>query len=76
MDHPSHLLHWVGDYMGRIKTKLIKRISHEIFKEHKDKLKKTFEENKEIVAKLADFPSKKLRNIVAGYLTRLVKKQE
>ncbi len=62
--------------MGRIKTKLVKHISNEIFQEYKDKLKKTFEENKLVVAKLVNFPSKKLRNVVAGYVTRLMKKTD
>ena len=62
--------------MGRIKTKLIKRISLKIFKQHSDELKDNFEENKEQVAKFADIPSKKIRNIIAGYVTRLVKQKQ
>lgn len=62
--------------MGRIKTKLIKRITKDIVKEHRDELKKDFEENKELVGKFADIPSKKLRNVIAGYATRLVKEEE
>jgi len=62
--------------MGRIKTKLIKRVSNEIFKNNKDKLKTDFTENKEIIQKIADFPSKKLKNIVAGYVTRLMKQRD
>ena len=42
--------------MGRIKTKLVKRVTFDIIEKHSDKLKKTFEENKKIVAKLADLP--------------------
>ncbi len=62
--------------MGRIKTKLIKRVSNEILHQYKDRLKKTFEENKSIVETLANFPSKKLRNTVAGYVSRLMKKAD
>jgi len=62
--------------VGRIKTQLIKRVSLDLFDQHKENIKKTFEENKIIVGKLADIPSKKLRNIIAGYVTRLAKKQE
>lgn len=61
--------------MGRIKTKLIKRISLKIFNGHKEELKPDFEENKELVEKFADIPSKKIRNIIAGYVTRLVKQK-
>ncbi len=60
--------------MGRIKTQLTKRISNEIVDKHKDRLKKTFDENKEIVTRLVNFSSKKIRNIVAGYVSRLMKK--
>ena len=59
--------------MGRIKTALTKRITFEVYKKHKEQLKEDFQANKQIVAQLTDIPSKKLRNIVAGYLTRLVK---
>lgn len=62
--------------MGRIKTRLIKRISNEIVDEYKDRLKKTFDENKEIVVKLVNFPSKKIKNIVTGYVSRLMKKMD
>ena len=62
--------------MGRIKTQLIKRISNKLFKEHRDELKKDFKENKEAVAKLAIIPSKKIRNVIAGYVTRLMQTKE
>jgi small subunit ribosomal protein S17e len=61
--------------MGRIKTQLMKRITLTLYKEHRAKFKKSFEENKPIVGQLVDFPSKKFRNIVAGYVTRLAKSQ-
>jgi small subunit ribosomal protein S17e len=59
--------------MGRIKTKLIKRISLKLVKEHRDKFKEDFKTNKEIVSGLADIESKKMRNVISGYVTRLVK---
>lgn len=61
-----------GVNMGRIKTKLIKRITLKLVAEHRDEFKKDFKQNKEIVKEFADIPSKKLRNIIAGYATRLV----
>ncbi|MBW3012815.1 30S ribosomal protein S17e [Candidatus Woesearchaeota archaeon] len=62
--------------MGRIKTKLIKRVTHKLFSDHAQEFKTTFDENKEIVQKFAEFPSKKIRNVIAGYVTRLVKNRE
>jgi len=57
--------------MGRIKTQLIKRTTKEIMRKHKDKVKTNFEENKKVVEQNSDVSSKKLRNIIAGYMTRL-----
>ena len=62
--------------MGRIKTQLIKRISNKLIKEHGNELKKDFKENKEIVANLANLPSKKIRNVITGYVTRLMQTKE
>jgi len=62
--------------MGRIKTALIKRITSELINEHRDKFKDNFDENKKIVEKFADLPSKKLRNVVAGHITKMIKTKE
>lgn len=61
--------------MGRIKTKLTKRISLNLIKNHRDEFKSDFDGNKEIVSKFAELPSKKMRNVVAGYVTRLMKEE-
>lgn len=61
--------------MGRVKTTLIKRNTLKLFALHKDKFKKNFEENKKIVDGLIEVKSKKLRNVIAGYITRLKKQQ-
>jgi len=62
--------------MGRIKTLLIKRITNELIRIHGDKLSDNFQNNKQIVNKLVTTPSKKLKNIIAGYATRLMKKNK
>jgi len=41
---------------------------------HRDKFTDSFEKNREIVDKLVIAESKKLKNIIAGYITRLKKK--
>ncbi|MFH1972033.1 MAG: 30S ribosomal protein S17e [archaeon] len=61
--------------MGRIKTTQIKRMGNKIHVLHKEKLKKTFDGNKEVLPGIADIPSKKLRNVLAGYITRLMNKE-
>jgi len=60
--------------MGRIKTKLIKRLTLEFFERHKDKLTEDFKANKKIVEEFMAGTSKKMRNVIAGYATRLKKK--
>lgn len=62
--------------MGRIKTAMIKRITNRIVREHSSELKKDFNENKQVVSKLVAAPSKKIRNIIAGYATRQMKNRE
>lgn len=62
--------------MGRIKTLQIKRISHELMRLHGDEFADKYEQNKEIVNRLVSTPSKKLRNIITGYVTRLVKQSK
>lgn len=61
--------------MGRIKTARIKRVTKQLVAKYGSRFKPDFEENKKLVQELADIPSKKLRNIVAGYTTRLMRKK-
>ena len=62
--------------MGRIKTKLIKRKTKELFSAVQADLVEDFDGNKAVVSKNMTYKSKKMRNIVAGYATRLKKAQE
>ena len=62
--------------MGRIKTKLIKRVTVEIFDKYKERFSGDFEANKKEVTEVAEIGSKKLKNVIAGYVTRLAKKKE
>lgn len=59
--------------MGRIKTQLTKRVAKKLLVLHPEKFKTTFEDNKKLVEETADIKSDKLRNIIAGYVTRLVR---
>ncbi|MFH1683031.1 MAG: 30S ribosomal protein S17e [Candidatus Woesearchaeota archaeon] len=61
--------------MGRIKTTLMKRKTKELLGLHGDKFTADFDENKKITEQFTDVSSKKLRNIIAGYATRLKKKE-
>ncbi len=55
----------------------IKRTTEELFEKHPDAFSADFEQNKKRVASLIKGdPSKKLRNVIAGYATRLYQKRE
>lgn len=62
--------------MGRIKTKAAKRITEELLDNYYDEFTEDFDSNKEIVEKHLDISSKKLRNIITGYVSRRVKSRE
>ena len=59
--------------IGRIKTVLVKRITKQLVREHPDEFNVEFNKNKEILKKYAIIKSTKLRNVIAGYASRLVK---
>ncbi len=61
--------------MGRIKTQQIKRVTFELMDLHRDSFKKDFTENKKLIENFAEIRSKKLRNMIAGYVTRLMRKE-
>ena len=56
--------------MGKIKGKLIKRSSKEFIRKGV-KFSENFEENKKVLGK--HMPSKKIRNQIAGYISRIYK---
>lgn len=60
--------------MGRIKTSFIKNIALDLVEKHPDKFTKDFYQNKEAVKQLIGIKSKKLRNMIAGYITSLKKR--
>ena len=62
--------------MGRIKTTLQKRLARKIVAEKGEGLGTEFNGNKKAIDIVADFPSKKLRNVVAGYITRLMRNSQ
>lgn len=59
--------------MGRIKTQLVKTVTNELFALHKDEFTRDFTENKLLVNRFQNGASKKIRNTIAGYVTRLKK---
>ncbi|MBI1968291.1 30S ribosomal protein S17e [Candidatus Woesearchaeota archaeon] len=61
--------------MGRIKTTVIERRTKELFQKYGTHFTPDFMPNKELTNRFVSVSSKKLRNSIAGYITRL-KKQE
>ena len=59
--------------MGRIKTVLVKRVTKQLVEEHGDEFSDDFNKNKEVLKQYTNIESPKLRNVIAGYVSRLVK---
>ena len=59
--------------MGRIKSTLVKRTAENLLKEE-NVFSESFEKNKKILENT--MPSKKIRNKIAGHITRLKKKEK
>lgn len=54
--------------MGRSRPTFIRNIGYKLLEYHSDKFDNDFEENKEMVEKLTDINSKRVRNRVAGFI--------
>tara|TARA_Y100000310_G_C20609004_1_gene777008 strand:+ start:98 stop:349 length:252 start_codon:yes stop_codon:yes gene_type:complete len=55
--------------MGRIKTTLVKRTARQLVEKTPESFGKEFEKNKKALGHV--LPSKRMRNMVAGYVTRI-----
>ncbi|OAF66543.1 hypothetical protein A3Q56_05734 [Intoshia linei] len=62
--------------MGRVRNRLVKRSARKIVEKHYDYLCHDFQTNKQLVSHVAEIQGKRLRNQIAGYVTRLVKRVE
>lgn len=60
--------------MGRIKSTYVKSSARKLYSKDLTGFSDNFDKNKETFAKLAKVPSKKMRNSVVGYITRLAKR--
>ena len=62
--------------MGGIRPTYIKRVAIELVKKYPDQFTEDFQHNKMKVAELTDVASVELRNKIAGYLTKYLKRVE
>ena len=53
----------------------IKRLSYEVLNEHKPKFGVDFADNKKVLDQIAIISSKGLKNEIAGYITKFIKKE-
>lgn len=56
--------------MGNVRPAYIKKIARELVERYPDRFSGDFEHNKKVVSMLTDVQSKRIRNAVAGYVTR------
>ena len=61
--------------MGKVKQTNIKTFGDSVMKEHPEKVSEDFEENKKLLNDIALIKSKRLRNVVAGYISKKKKRQ-
>ena len=58
--------------MGKVRTRLVKRLAEELVYTYPDKFTRDYEHNKKMVDLLVSGLSKRMRNRVAGYITHLI----
>ncbi|MDH5449005.1 MAG: 30S ribosomal protein S17e [Candidatus Bathyarchaeota archaeon] len=57
--------------MGKVRPEHVKKSARELVALYPDKFSTDFQNNKKVVESLAQISSAKLRNRIAGYITRL-----
>ena len=62
--------------MGRIKSTFVKSSGKKIYKMGNTEFTENFDKNKGIIDKYAKIPSKRLKNSIVGFITRLAKNEE
>ena len=62
--------------MGQVKNLRIKNLTKSLIEKYPDKFKRSFDKNKGELDKLMSMESKKIRNMVAGYLVHEIRKKE
>jgi len=59
--------------MGRVKTTLVKRTARDLLKEE-NVFTQDFNRNKKVLGNI--LPSKRIRNMIVGYIARIKKRQK
>ena len=66
---------WRFESLGNVRPEQVKRIARELVQLYADKFTTNFADNKKAIQSLTNISSTKLRNRVAGYVTRLLTMQ-
>jgi small subunit ribosomal protein S17e len=64
-----------GDWLGRIRTKMVKNMSKKLVEHYPEKFNDNFENNKKVLEEMQLFADKPVRNKVAGYIVTVVEKR-
>jgi len=62
----------MNEDLGKVRPERVKKTAHELVELYPDKFNTDFQNNKEVVESLVQISSSKLRNRIAGYITRLL----
>lgn len=62
--------------MGRIRSMQVKRYAKEYLQKFGNRFNNDFDSNKSAMAQVSELKSKKLRNVIAGYIVKLVKQDK
>ena len=57
--------------LGNVRPEKVKRVARELFEKHPAMFTTDFDQNKKVLEKMMSTPSKSLRNMIIGYVTRL-----
>jgi small subunit ribosomal protein S17e len=58
--------------LGNVRPEKVKRVARELYEKYPTMFTTDFEQNKKILAPIMSTPSKGLKNMIIGYVTRLV----
>ncbi len=59
--------------IGRIKSTAVKTMANDLITENAEKFSEDFEKNKKALAEIRPMFSKKMKNVILGYITRRMK---
>jgi len=62
----------VNEGLGKVRPERVKKVARELLERFPEKFTTNFESNKKLVESLTNISSTRLRNRIAGYITRLL----